>query len=118
MKSPDWLDDAACKGTPTKWWFPDTGHQTPPEAKALCRTCPVRDECLAEALAHGSYGDYGYFAGTTAEQRRRIRNPRPNIDPIRHGTYAGYAQHRRRGIPPCDACREARNTYQSHRSAS
>lgn len=35
--------------------------------------------------------------------------------PIRHGTNAGYQQHRRRSIPPCEPCREARNAYDTRR---
>ena len=30
---------------------------------------------------------------------------------IAHGTVNGDAQHRYRNEPPCDACREARNSY-------
>lgn len=33
-------------------------------------------------------------------------------DPIRHGTYAGYQQHNRLSIPPCDDCRDALAAYQ------
>lgn len=30
---------------------------------------------------------------------------------IKHGTYTGYQQHRRHGVPICDECREAVNVY-------
>lgn len=53
---------------------------------------------------------------------------RPRIDPdltgtdpdlIDHGTYGGYQQQNRRGIPPCDDCRAAVATYQRrYRSAN
>lgn len=35
--------------------------------------------------------------------------------PIVHGTYGGAQQHRLRGIPLCEECREARNAYQRRR---
>ncbi|MGV1079763.1 MAG: hypothetical protein ACOYD1_07905 [Candidatus Nanopelagicales bacterium] len=31
--------------------------------------------------------------------------------PIEHGTYKGWQAEQRRGLPGCDACREARNGY-------
>lgn len=34
---------------------------------------------------------------------------------IRHGTRGGYSAHYRRGIPPCDACRQAQAEYQRER---
>lgn len=33
----------------------------------------------------------------------------PNGD---HGTYAGYSQHMRDGVPPCEGCRAAATDYQ------
>lgn len=33
------------------------------------------------------------------------------VKPIHHGTYGGYQQHLKRGVQPCEECREARNTY-------
>ena len=55
-------------------WFP-VGFTGPAieqaeTAKAVCRTCPVRTECLDEALTH----DYsGVWGGTTEAERRAIR---------------------------------------------
>lgn len=40
----------------------------------------------------------------------RPRKP-PPLKPFVHGTHAGYDMHRNRGVPMCDACREARNEY-------
>ena len=44
------------------------------EAKAVCRRCPVRADCLAEALARIPYGIAG---GLTEHQRRRLRTATP-----------------------------------------
>ena len=38
-------------------------------------------------------------------------------DDPRHGTYAGYTQHKRWRVPPCDACRNAGTEYQRARRA-
>lgn len=32
-------------------------------------------------------------------------------DTIKHGTYTGYNQHRKQGVPVCDDCRDAVNEY-------
>jgi WhiB family redox-sensing transcriptional regulator len=56
-------------------WFP-VGFTGPAveqaeAARAVCRTCPVRTECLDEALTH----DYsGVWGGTTEAERRAIRS--------------------------------------------
>lgn len=34
------------------------------------------------------------------------------LTPIKHGTYAGYSAHRRRGEEPCAACKEAKCLHQ------
>lgn len=47
---PDWHRDALCREYPAAWWFPTLG-QTAQRAIEICRQCPVRIECLDEALA-------------------------------------------------------------------
>ena len=44
-------------------------------AKAVCARCPVRAECLAEALARIPYGIAG---GLTEHERRRLRTHAPH----------------------------------------
>ncbi|RSD26442.1 WhiB family transcriptional regulator [Amycolatopsis eburnea] len=43
------------------------------QAKAVCAQCPVRSECLADALDAGL--DDGVFGGLTAEERRQLTRP-------------------------------------------
>ena len=43
--------------------------------------------------------EFGYERNRTKTRRR----------PIKHGTDAGYGQHRRRGETACDACKQASN---------
>lgn len=66
-----WRDSAACAGKDPALWFPGRGefHLTS-EAVLTCRTCPVRQECLAHALLHEKYGTWG---GVGERQRRRMR---------------------------------------------
>ncbi|MFG6197740.1 WhiB family transcriptional regulator [Nonomuraea sp. JJY05] len=62
MISPEWHTRAACRGVPG-WVFvndkePLRGGRPRPEyneakAKAYCRRCPVREQCLDEAIAMG-----------------------------------------------------------------
>jgi hypothetical protein len=51
-----WLDDAVCGETDPEVFYPGIGGSTRP-AKNVCRRCPVRPECLADALANRA--DYG-----------------------------------------------------------
>ena len=43
--------------------------------------CPVRGDCLSEALTYSSLDDYGVLGGTTADARSEIRAGR--LDPER-----------------------------------
>jgi len=49
----------------------NTFDTSPRKAKRLCRTCPVRAECLLYALV---YGEKGIWGGTDDEQRQAITN--------------------------------------------
>ena len=62
--------DAACIGMPTSMFFPERGDDPGP-AKAVCRTCPVRQECLT---AGGS--SPGIWGGYTDIERRNMRRQR------------------------------------------
>ena len=41
------------------------------EAKAVCRACPVRDQCLDWALEQGI--DHGVWGGLAGDERRALR---------------------------------------------
>jgi hypothetical protein len=68
MTRPDWHDDAACKGHPVAWWFPDQG-ETAHRAIAICHTCPVIDHCRRE---HGGE-EHGIWHGEIKQWRRPRR---------------------------------------------
>lgn len=73
---PSWTERAACRGAAEPdLWFPVSevgpGARQVAEAKAVCAACPVREDCLAFALAEGL--DAGVFGGTTPTERRKLR---------------------------------------------
>src|SRR5690606_9986975 len=72
----EWQARGLCGGKPNAWWFPPllgsrepwTDEQAP--GLALCRTCPVREECLEAALARRE--EHGVWGGTCPFVRRRM----------------------------------------------
>jgi WhiB family redox-sensing transcriptional regulator len=68
---PAWHADAACRGLPREWFFPGLGQSTR-RAVAVCNTCPVRTECLDEALADPEL-DHGIRAGLAPRTRAAMR---------------------------------------------
>lgn len=67
---PAWHADAACRQHPEVNYFPTLGENTAP-AKQVCAGCPVRAECLAEALQDSH--TVGVWGGTSERERRRLR---------------------------------------------
>lgn len=95
-----WRKDAACKGKDTNLWFPARGdYLTAREAKAICATCPVRQECLDDGLRE----KVGIRGGLSEKERQRMRGRR---GPSPHGTRARYQSGCR-----CDECRSAAAAY-------
>ena len=110
----EWRGRAECKGKPIDWFYPAEGSSASAEALATCVSCPVRSDCLEHAIAHE---DYGYWAGTSARERRRMRRARgirldtPSTSAVAfattHGTRAEYLQHlpaRRKAVPLVPRC--------------
>lgn len=74
-KTNRWDFQAACKG---RWdlFFPDTdedGNEVGPtdEARQICATCPVRSECLDQAIAERL--EYGIAGGMNHRERESLR---------------------------------------------
>jgi WhiB family redox-sensing transcriptional regulator len=65
----DWFADAACRDSDTAVFFPASDRDAV-EAKAICATCPVREECLEYALATRPAD--GVFGGLTSTERHRL----------------------------------------------
>ncbi len=87
-----WFKDAACTSAPLDWFFPRAGGDYR-KGKAICATCPVRDDCLIENIHEVD----GVFGGTTRKERKHLRLSL-GIDPLRpleakHGTESRYRHH-------------------------
>lgn len=83
-----WATRAACRGTPLTIWFPGKGNSATTAYKTAtwyCDRCPVRRECLDEALRVESSGArYGMRAGLDPTERDAIgrgESPLPNFPP-------------------------------------
>lgn len=75
----DRLVGAICSQIGPEFWFPDQGHHGREEklARELCRSCPVRRECLRIALdSEDRISQWGVWAGYTAPKIRRMRRLR------------------------------------------
>jgi WhiB family redox-sensing transcriptional regulator len=62
---------AACRKVDPDLFFPSVGEPLD-AARAVCEPCPVREECLAFAVAHSEL--HGVWAGTSDRERRRLRS--------------------------------------------
>jgi WhiB family redox-sensing transcriptional regulator len=68
---PSWQSRAACRGDGTARFFPPAGAADMLEARRVCNSCPVTDECLQYAL--NDPGLKGIWAGTSGRQRIKMR---------------------------------------------
>lgn len=66
-------DDAVCRQNDPELWFSDEGTVDTEAAKALCRSCPLLETCLAYATSdHRLEGTWG---ATTYGERHGGRRP-------------------------------------------
>lgn len=117
MNDNDWRHYAACRGEDPEQFFP-TGQTGPWElvidnAKAVCRRCPVREQCLTWAL--DNHMNEGVWGGFTEKERQSIRRGHTPRTPAQCGTRPGYKKHRREGTPVCEPCQTANAEYATHR---
>lgn len=75
-----WRDSAACGSAPVE--MVDEAYQRSGGAvakafrKQFCEPCPVREECLAEAMQTGEYGVWG---GESQHARTKHGAPKPYV---------------------------------------
>jgi WhiB family transcriptional regulator, redox-sensing transcriptional regulator len=74
MGKQNWTVLAACKGRTTELFVRGAAQN---RAKQMCMGCPVRTECLAEALDERI--EWGVWGGMTERERRAILKRRPNV---------------------------------------
>lgn len=65
-----WMDRANCHQVDPDLFFPERGASIA-EARAVCRACDVREECLEYALEHGE--KFGIWGGKSERERRTLR---------------------------------------------
>jgi WhiB family redox-sensing transcriptional regulator len=68
-----WDNEAACQSTDPDLFFP-TGHLSEQTAQRICRSCPVRTQCLEFAL--DARLEHGVWGGLTENERRSLRRSR------------------------------------------
>ena len=71
----DWRHEAACLDSDPELFFP-IGNTGPAllqieEAKAVCRRCPVTEQCLNWAVETGQ--DAGVWGGLSEDERRALK---------------------------------------------
>jgi len=72
----DWVSRAACrKGDPDALFVQGAAQN---RAKVVCMGCPVRTECLADALDHRV--EFGVWGGMTERERRALLRRRPDVE--------------------------------------
>ena len=71
----DWTAFSACKTTDPDELFVTGAAQN--RAKAVCLACPVRTECLSDALDNRV--EFGVWGGMTERERRALLRRRPEV---------------------------------------
>lgn len=66
-----WMAAANCAGVDPDLFFPKRGEDSA-AAKAVCRGCTVRQDCLDYALRQREL--FGIWGGTSERERRHIRS--------------------------------------------
>jgi WhiB family transcriptional regulator, redox-sensing transcriptional regulator len=74
MWNNDWAAQASCRASQPDKLFVRGAEQN--KAKQVCGACPVRTECLAEALDNQI--EWGVWGGMTERERRALLRRRPN----------------------------------------
>jgi WhiB family transcriptional regulator, redox-sensing transcriptional regulator len=71
----DWSNMAACRDGDPDALFVQGAEQN--VAKRICRSCPVRFECLADALDNRI--EFGVWGGMTERERRALLRRHPQV---------------------------------------
>lgn len=75
MEQADWRVNASCRNEDPDGLFVRGKEQR--KAKLVCTACPVRTECLAEAL--DGRIEFGVWGGMTERERRALLRRRPDV---------------------------------------
>ena len=97
----DWTIAAACRPMDPDELFVQGASQN--RAKAICAACPVRTECLADALDNRV--EFGVWGGMTERERRALLRRHPDVRSWRkvlEGKREQYEAYRRQRSPIAD----------------
>jgi len=89
----DWTVVAACRGMDPDELFVQGAAQN--RAKTVCSGCPVRTECLADALDNRV--EYGVWGGMTERERRALLRRRPEVRSWRQFLESAKEKYERNG---------------------
>ena len=89
MWNEDWAGKGLCNNAQPDELFVRGAAQN--RAKQLCAGCPVRTECLAEALDNQI--EWGVWGGMTERERRALLRRRPNVSSWRRLLETAMADH-------------------------
>lgn len=84
----DWATQANCLGSDPEALFVQGAAQH--QAKKICVGCPVRLECLSDALDNKT--EFGVWGGATERERRAMLRRNPQIRSWRERLLSGKAQ--------------------------
>lgn len=80
MSDQSWRDRAVCAQVSPEFWFPEPGTYSGDVAKAFCFECPVRRQCLQDALDTGD-NEFGIRGGLSPKARRKLLEvDEPDLD--------------------------------------
>lgn len=76
MSDQHWTAYCACSDSPPDALFVEGAAQR--TAREVCATCPVRLDCLIDALDHRIV--FGVWGGMTERERRALLRRRPDVE--------------------------------------
>ena len=79
MTTQEWWKQASCRGVDTEMFYPGVGQQPDRLVLLTCQGCPVRVECLEDAMTLESdrtYTRHGVWGGLTSQQRHQLHRCR------------------------------------------
>lgn len=67
----DWYSEGVCRGVDPAIFYPENDNtKTTKNAISICKTCPVRMECLVHAIQNNEC--FGVWGGMSARSRMKL----------------------------------------------